>query len=1061
MSGGKEAGQGNREAHRPVDAEGGEAIVGLIDRAVDGPFRRLWTGWRREGRREVGGALRQAMGAHAEALAGLGEALQATGWRKVAPGEGEAGEGEAGAQEGGRRAEEALEEYRRQVSEGVLAPLAKALGDARTAAEMEEALAAAALQAAELAGALPGSMTAPLDDDALARARGAGWRVAAKAGFARALPGRWRPRGSRAVPVRALARWQLRATAPGRREAFRAWQRSRVGWLHELERGWARWCMAAFGSDSVGGLVEAGEELQSVLTGLLERIEAVDPVPEERLDDGARRLRAEVAVAGSWVGRGGGGRGRWEWRRLEEEAARWDRRAGECGARLALCLELLRLRAAVEEAARSLRRGWGKATAAVARRLDEIGARLAAAGRRVDWNRDLHRVPGDRLEKERSRIVGEISELEGALGDPARLATVFREGVERALRQLAEACRRLPEALVVHPVPADGAVVRRPGRPGEAVPLREVAAGIFHPLWRRRLRATSGIVPASMRRVLAVVAELREVAAYGYEAALQELAEDVEGAAGSGSAAGMAGDGLQRAEALAARAREIVEGALDEATDGAGAEFAAAMAGLFRRATADPLAARWIDFRSGIAAGAARGRTSGRDRAKRVAALGMGVAAGLRRRLWPVRRALGIGAGEASRAALRDRTRAGPEEVVATLPVLYRRLFSFEPVTDPRLLTGRTEALATLAASCERWKRQRNGSAMVIAQPGAGVTSFLNVAARSLAETLPGGVREALREGCREEASLAALLGGWLGVGPATDLDELAAAALDAEEERLPGFVVLEGIEHLHLRVAGGGRLFERIADLAARTSPRIFWVLSMAASAWQLARKRSPACVSDLERIRLGELDVDELRGAILARHRLSGIPLRFAEPGGGRRLLMRGVRGIGGPGRNRQFVESDYFQRLHRASLGSIRNGLLLWLRSADFRSVEGTLVIRPLETPAISLAGLETDQSFALKALLDHGSLTVGEYGAVARLEGTVARHRFRALQELNLIEAAPGMGVGDGSPERRRGGSGIARAEAGGGSVAGREARYRIRPFMVGVVASHLRSSNILH
>ncbi len=1060
------------------DATGDEQIILLIDRAVHEPFRRLWARWRRESWREVRGVLARAASAHAEALAELREGTTVEDPHEepsadVGPGEGDAArdamEGESGgglarggtgaASERDRSEVDAAEEYRRWVTEEVLAPLAGALGGAQAATDMEEALAGAGLEAAALAGGLPKGTVAALEADGLARTRGAGWMVAAKAAVARALPDRLRPKGTREVPVRELARWQLaRVTAPHQREVFRAWQRSRVAWLHNLERAWAEWCTAAFADGSGGGAIEAGEELQSALAGLLEEIEAVDPGRDERLDDCVARLRAEVAVAGTWVGRRRAERGP-GWRRLEEEAARWDRRAGECGARVVLCRELLGIRAAVEDASRSLRTGWEEATAAVAQRLGEIGGHLAAARERVNDNGELFRNRGDRLEEERGRIIREISEVEGTLADPAHLATVFRKGVEAACGQLWVACEGLPEALVVHPVPAAGVTVRRPGRAGVAVPLRALAAGAFNSLWRGRLRALAAIVPTSMRRVLAVVAELREVAAYGYEAALQELAEGAEWVAGPESANGMAADGLQRAEALFARARAIVREAVEEAAAGARAEFAAAVKGLYRRATADPLGARWLDLRSRLAARMARGRTSWRDRAKRVAELGMGVGAGVRGRLWPVRRALGIGADEASRAALRDQTRAAAEDVAATLPVLYRRLFSLEPVTDPRLLAGRAEALATLGASCERWKRERNGSVMVIAQPGAGVTSFLNVASRSLAEALPGGIRKVVRDGCREEAPLAALLGGWLGVGPAADLDELAVAVLGADEGRLPGFVILEGIEHLHLRVPGGGRLFERVADFAAKSSPKIFWVLSMAASAWQLARKRSPTCVSDLDRIELAELGVGELRGAILARHRLSGIPLRFAQPVGGRQMLMRRVRGIAGPARNRQFTESDYFQRLHRASLGSIRNALLHWLRSADFRSVEGTLLVRPLAASTISLAALETDQAFALKALLDHGSLTACEYGAVARLEDTVVRHRFRALAELNLIEAVPGTGEGEWTQHQEAGA--VAIAEAGEGAAAGREARYRIRPFMVGVVANHLRSANILH
>ena len=129
---------------------------------------------------------------------------------------------------------------------------------------------------------------------------------------------------------------------------------------------------------------------------------------------------------------------------------------------------------------------------------------------------------------------------------------------------------------------------------------------------------------------------------------------------------------------------------------------------------------------------------------------------------------------------------------------------------------------------------------------------------------------------------------------------------------------------------------------------------------------------------------------------------------------------------------MEKDYFQRLHRAAQGSIREALFHWLRCAEFVSKEGALLVQPIE-PLPSLAGaLDLEQSFALKALLDHGTLTVDEYAEVARVSLEEARHTFRTMREMEVIEA-----------------------------TAKRRERYRIRPLMTGPVTAHLRSRNILH
>ena len=221
-----------------------------------------------------------------------------------------------------------------------------------------------------------------------------------------------------------------------------------------------------------------------------------------------------------------------------------------------------------------------------------------------------------------------------------------------------------------------------------------------------------------------------------------------------------------------------------------------------------------------------------------------------------------------------------------------------------------------------------------------------------------------------------------------------------------------------------------------------------MTSTAWQLVEKRAPAFVHDIERVTLGELSPEALRKAVLARHRLSGLPLRFAEPHDRGALLRRRARRLRGPGKQENLIESDFFQRLHRVSRGSPRLALFYWLRSADFASTAGSLLVQPLSTLESGIENLDRAQSFALKAILDHGTLTVDEYCDVARNSSAESLHILRSLEEHRVIEKVPAT----------------AREKPPVEKVAGDSAdgpRYRIRALMIGAVAAHLRSRNILH
>jgi len=193
-----------------------------------------------------------------------------------------------------------------------------------------------------------------------------------------------------------------------------------------------------------------------------------------------------------------------------------------------------------------------------------------------------------------------------------------------------------------------------------------------------------------------------------------------------------------------------------------------------------------------------------------------------------------------------------------------------------------------------------------------------------------------------------------------------------------------------------------------------------------------------------LRPLSPDELRQAVTSRHLRSGLPLEYVEPRAGADALRTRARRLRTTDRQQQLIEKNYFERLHRASLGSIRLALFHWLRSADFTTVAGSLLVRPLEPLSPPTDTLDPTRSFALKAILDHGTLSASEYCEVLRTSARECAHTLRSLEENHYNEASRPP---DEEPQ----------------DPAGRtpEVRYRLRPLMTGAVIAHLRSRNILH
>lgn len=1010
-------------------------ITAGIAAAVHAPFAAVWRDHEEDGWRQIGRVVQQAADAHAAALAAFAAGTEAAS----NPGD-------------GADAEEVLADYRRRAARSVLRPVHTVLRHNALAVPLHRSLRAAAKQARDAVAGLPELAVAPLAPDALTRGGGLGVAAAVKRLWARALrPLVWR-RENHEVEVASLALRHLEGDMlPCQQRAFRDGQRGRAGWLGRVERAWSAWTRTVLlppkggqagdsreNEDAAQVCLAAARELQGELEGLRDGItSASGREAGEDFGSLAGTLGARVAVAGTMAApvpaevrhKDGG----------ERLAADWDRWAEEAAGRLELCRGLLSMRSAADAIRQRLMDRWDETARTVDAVLERIEAVLEeGTARAARLAEDPNRL-GPRLSAEQERTLRALDRTAADLEEPASFVHAMTGTAEEAVQDVEARCLQLPE-VTVHDLPESDKTIRRPGTDVRSVPTREFGAQAFDTLRMERIRTAPSETAEALERVRIEVLELCQVASYAFQAAAAELA-DAEGDA-SARALVPVTDGLSRAAAKAAVARGVLydgmaaagQRVLDEVRDG--------LEHLVRRVTADRFVAGYLDARTYLATEVAGDWKRLRGRALQ---LGLRISAALRTlgaRLRPVLNALGMRSTAQQTADPGENTLASAAEFVRTLPVVYQRLFAFEPVTDQRFLAGRDDELAEVAACRARWKAGGPGSLLVIAPPGSGITSFLNIVAARLARETPSGVRQTLRERFREEADLAARLATWLGLARAESLGGLARAVEESPAGSIPRLVIIEGAEHLHIRAPGGGLLFRRFLAFVSRTESRLFWIVSLNTSAWQLLRTREPALSTDLQRLLLEPLGPGELREAITARHLRSGLPLQYVEPRTGTVALRTRAHRVHRGDRQQKLIEKDFFERLHRASLGSIRLALFHWLRSADFTTAEGRLLVRPLKPLGPPTGLLDLTRCFALKAILDHGTLSAAEYCEVLRTSMTECAHTLRALQDDHFI-----TGTDDGDPQ-----------SPGGPPSA---ARYRLRSLMTGAVIAHLRSRNILH
>ncbi len=389
-------------------------------------------------------------------------------------------------------------------------------------------------------------------------------------------------------------------------------------------------------------------------------------------------------------------------------------------------------------------------------------------------------------------------------------------------------------------------------------------------------------------------------------------------------------------------------------------------------------------------------------------------------------------------------TLAEVESVIEGLPLVYQRLFTLDPISDPALLAGRDAQLANAMERWGLWHRDEGIPLIVRGRQRSGITSFLRAFGSGIQADGHTCVAVTLSERYAGEAPLAQLLTRMLELPPASTLDEVARSVFAAEPDKLPGVVTVDNLEHVYTRVPKGTDLAERLLTLMAETEPRIFWVGGVTSSAWQLITTAEPTAVSQVDVMDLPPLGGDAVREAILARHKRSGLDVRYEESVTASARLRRRLRRFRDKKGFKKMLEDEYFEQLNRAAGGYLGLALFLWLKSAEFDPEEGVVMKLP-ERPDFSvLDQLSLTQNFTLKAFLEHRTLSLEEHDRIFRLPRHESFQIVESLRNRQLIQEVPRP-----------------RDEGDERSDIEVDLRYRVRPLLTGAVIAHLQGRNIVH
>lgn len=328
------------------------------------------------------------------------------------------------------------------------------------------------------------------------------------------------------------------------------------------------------------------------------------------------------------------------------------------------------------------------------------------------------------------------------------------------------------------------------------------------------------------------------------------------------------------------------------------------------------------------------------------------------------------------------------------LPAIYRRLFRFEPVEDPRFLVGREREMEAIAEARNMWESGRPVALLIIGERGSGKTSLINCAMKRPLQ----GLEVARGEFCErlsDAGHLREFIGKLVGLAdPASIKRELVA------RRRV---VILEELERTFLRQIGHYSAVRELQRLIAATCSTTLWIVVTNKIAFSFLDAAVSLGLSFSHRINAASAGRNALREAILLRHNLSGLRLEFTLSPAERDLRSR----IGKRLRGHADPEEVFFDRLAKESAGVFRTAFEIWLGQIDSAEA-GALVMKPFVPLNMSpvIDALDQDDLFNLVAVLQHGSLTPEEHATIFQVAVDASRARIDGLLAREVIEPDPG-------------------------------------------------------
>ena len=333
------------------------------------------------------------------------------------------------------------------------------------------------------------------------------------------------------------------------------------------------------------------------------------------------------------------------------------------------------------------------------------------------------------------------------------------------------------------------------------------------------------------------------------------------------------------------------------------------------------------------------------------------------------------------------------QSIMESLPLVYSRLYSIEPLTDQFLFEGRELEVSTIEQAFIHWQKGRSGSIFITGEKWSGLTSLINHVLSKNKFTLPT-FRLELEGNQYDSVEMYSSFAQILGTDPFNS-NEAMIDYLNASERKV---IILEDIQKLYLKKIDGLKAVSDLIEIITSTRNRVFWMVTSTTYASQFFEKTIQFSSYFSHHVVLREMSPDQINNLVIKRNRISGFKVHFEEDeqhSNDKKYLKLNDE------EKQEYLKTSFFKVVNNFAKSNVSMALLCWLLSTK-KVADNTVYISQFKSLDLSfLSQLPLDQIFVLHALIQHDGLESLQVSEVLSFPLQKVKVLLLAMEEDGII------------------------------------------------------------